>query len=436
MVQSLKGRNVDLVICLSHMGFLHDQAIAAAVPGIDVIVGAHDHYLFQKPVRVPQGNGKETLILQAGSFYQNVGELRLCIEGGKVKFLDYRIIPVDRNVPAVPEVQAQINTLKAGIVQTYGDIYHKVVGVAPCDLDMYYDTSSQIRDTPLGNLVTDALRRKGGTQLGFSAIGMMSEKIYAGPIVGADVFRSFPYGFDQSTGLGLRLVRLAIEGDSLIGGIEGALSFLGISEDYFPQISGMTFKYDGSKPPMERVIPGSIQVGGKPFNPSAKYTMTVDEGLAGLLPMLGVNATILEMMPDDEYVVVRDYIHRLGVVMYRPEGRIRDVSVRCRNEHFADEDVQAALVAPAAVKEFALEQNYPNPFNPTTVIQYALPLRARANVTVFNALGQVVRELVNEDEDAGVHEVRFDGTGVASGVYFYRLRAGSYVETKKLTLLR
>jgi len=436
MVQSLKGQNVDLVICLSHMGFLHDQAIAAAVPGIDVIVGAHDHYLFQKPVRVPQGNGKETLILQAGSFYLNVGELRLSVEGGKVKFLDYRIIPVDRNVPEVPEVQAQINQLKAGIVQTYGDVYHKIVGLAPCDLDMSYDATSQIRDTPLGNLVTDALRRKGATQLGFSAIGMMNEKIYAGPIVGADVFRSFPYGFDQSTGLGLRLVKLGIEGDSLIGGIEGALSFLGVNEDYFPQISGMTFKYDGSKPPMERVILSSIRVGGKPFDPSAKYTVTVDEGLAGLLPAMGVSVTMLEMMPDDEYIVVRDYIRRLGIVAYRPEGRIRDVSVRCRNEHFADDDVQAAAAAPAAVKNFELGQNYPNPFNPSTVIRYALPLRTRTNVTVFNALGQVVKELVNEDEDAGYHEVRFDGTGLASGVYFYRLQAGSFVETKKLTLLK
>ena len=67
MVQSLKLQKVDLVICLSHMGFLHDREIASTVPGIDVIVGAHDHYLFNKPVRVKQVNGKETLILQAVS---------------------------------------------------------------------------------------------------------------------------------------------------------------------------------------------------------------------------------------------------------------------------------------------------------------------------------------------------------------------------------
>ncbi len=439
MVQSLRTQGAAVVICLSHMGFLHDKEIASTVPGIDVIVGAHDHYLFDKPVHVKQGNGKETLILQAGSFYLNVGELRLNVDGGKVKFLDYRIIPVDRRVPAVPQVQAVVNGLKDGIVQTYGDVYHKIVGVSLCDMELLYDTESQMRDTPMGNLVTDALRQKGGTQLGFSAIGLINEKIYAGAIVGADVFRSFPYGFDPATGLGLKLVKIQADGASLIGGIEGALSFLGVNEDYFPQVSGMTFKYDASKAVGQRVILSSIRVGGKQFNPSALYTMTVDEGLAGILPQLGVNVTVLEAMPDYEYVVVKDYIHHLGVLAYRAEGRIRDVSVRCRNERFADDEVAVASEsdpAPAAVRSFELGQNYPNPFNPSTVIRYALPSKARANLTVFSALGQVVKELVNETEEAGYHEVRFDGTGLASGVYFYRLQAGSFVETKKLTLLK
>ena len=317
--------------------------------------------------------------------------MRLKVDGGNVKFLDYRIIPVDRRVPPAPAVQAVVNSLKPGIVSAFGDVYHKLVGIAPCDLELLYDESSQIRDTPMGDLVTDALRKKGGTQLGLSAIGLINEKMYAGAIVGADVFRSFPYGFDPATGLGLKLVKVSAGGASLIVGLESALSFLGINEDYFPQISGMTFKYDASKPVGQRVILSSLRVDGKQFNPSAQYTMTVDEALAGLLPLLGVNATVIEAMPDYEYVVVKDYIHRLGVVAYRPEGRIRDVSVRCRNEHFADDEVAVASEsdpAPAVVKNFELGQNYPNPFNPATVIRYALPAKARANLTVFNSLGR------------------------------------------------
>jgi hypothetical protein len=85
---------------------------------------------------------------------------------------------------------------------------------------------------------------------------------------------------------------------------------------------------------------------------------------------------------------------------------------------------------------FMLSQNYPNPFNPNTTIRYALPQRTHVSLSVFNTLGQEVATLVNEIEEAGNHEVRFDGSGLASGVYFYRMRAGEYVQTRKLLLLR
>jgi hypothetical protein len=83
-----------------------------------------------------------------------------------------------------------------------------------------------------------------------------------------------------------------------------------------------------------------------------------------------------------------------------------------------------------------LEQNYANPFNPSTTIRYVLPRRSHVTLTVFNTLGQQVATLVNELHEAGYHEVRFDGSGLASGVYFYRLSAGEYVETKRLLLIR
>jgi hypothetical protein len=85
---------------------------------------------------------------------------------------------------------------------------------------------------------------------------------------------------------------------------------------------------------------------------------------------------------------------------------------------------------------FDLHQNYPNPFNPSTTIRYGLPNRSHVTLTVFNSLGQTVRELVNEDLDAGYHDVHFDATGLASGVYYYRLRAGDFTKNKSLLLLR
>jgi hypothetical protein len=87
-------------------------------------------------------------------------------------------------------------------------------------------------------------------------------------------------------------------------------------------------------------------------------------------------------------------------------------------------------------QEFALDQNYPNPFNPATTIRYSLPVRTHVTLAVFNPLGQQVAMLVQGERDAGYHEVRFDAGRLASGVYFYRLQAGIFVQTDKLLLLK
>jgi hypothetical protein len=85
---------------------------------------------------------------------------------------------------------------------------------------------------------------------------------------------------------------------------------------------------------------------------------------------------------------------------------------------------------------FQLEQNYPNPFNPSTTIRYNLPATLHVTLIVFNTLGQQVAAAVNEIQVAGSHEVRLGGDGLASGVYFYRLKAGDFVATKRLLFLR
>lgn len=99
--------------------------------------------------------------------------------------------------------------------------------------------------------------------------------------------------------------------------------------------------------------------------------------------------------------------------------------------------VTGMITAPGiAPGPFMLCQNFPNPFNPTTTIRYALPVRTHVMVSVYNTLGQQVAMLVNGIQDAGYHDTRFDGSGLASGVYIYRLRAGRYADSNKLLIIR
>ena len=85
---------------------------------------------------------------------------------------------------------------------------------------------------------------------------------------------------------------------------------------------------------------------------------------------------------------------------------------------------------------FALDQNYPNPFNPSTTINYAIPKTSHVKITVYNALGQKVTELVNKQVNPGRYQVTFDASHLASGMYFYNIQAGDFNMTKKMMLLK
>ena len=84
----------------------------------------------------------------------------------------------------------------------------------------------------------------------------------------------------------------------------------------------------------------------------------------------------------------------------------------------------------------ALNQNYPNPFNPTTQIRYELPQQSDVRITVYDMVGRQVATLVNETVQAGTHTVNFDASNLSSGVYLYRLQAGSTTLSRKLTVIK
>ena len=96
-----------------------------------------------------------------------------------------------------------------------------------------------------------------------------------------------------------------------------------------------------------------------------------------------------------------------------------------------DDPIRAAF--PGACE---LEQNYPNPFNPTTVVSYQLPVASEVHLVVYDMLGREVKVLVDGRKEPGTHKVLFDASGLSSGIYFYRLMAGTFVQTRSMVLVR
>ncbi|MDP2364473.1 MAG: T9SS type A sorting domain-containing protein, partial [Ignavibacteria bacterium] len=90
----------------------------------------------------------------------------------------------------------------------------------------------------------------------------------------------------------------------------------------------------------------------------------------------------------------------------------------------------------AVPSEFALSQNYPNPFNSLSVIKYSIPKSSQVTLKIFNTLGEEIETLINEEKPIGTYEVSWNVANLPSGVYFYRIQAGSFIQTRKMILLK
>ncbi|MBN1212838.1 MAG: DUF4397 domain-containing protein [candidate division Zixibacteria bacterium] len=122
-----------------------------------------------------------------------------------------------------------------------------------------------------------------------------------------------------------------------------------------------------------------------------------------------------------------------GLYAALPNGQVVELPAANKNMPSLAAKETADLNLP---DQFGLNQNYPNPFNPSTIISFNLPTAANVNLTVYNLLGQQVTTLVNESISAGQHQVEFNASNLASGIYFYKLDAGSFSDTKKMILLK
>ena len=423
MIDTLSSLGCNLIICLSHLGILYDQDLAANIPGINIIISAHDHLRTDQPIKITNPLGNATYIAQADAFYKSIGKMKIAVSGSGIELIDYQLIDLDESIPEEPSVKSVVDDLIIEIENTWGPVYTQQIGTATAFFEEVAINLAENgpHDTPIGNLVTDAYRWKTGTEIAITVGGSTAQPIYQGPIVGTDVFRVVGYGFNTVNGLGFRLVKFNLTGADLIAGLELGLSNAEYNDELFPQVSGMQYYYNLANPAFSRIE--YVEVGGVPIDLLQKYSITTNEFLLiALTKMLSINI-IDSLLYDDvgEFHVLNDYIIEQQSIT--PEYRNSVIAdVKSINNDFSP-------------SEFRLVQNFPNPFNPSTIISYDLPKQSDVTLIVYNITGEEVATLVKQEQNAGRYQTHWDAKHLASGIYFYTIRAGDFVQTKKMVLL-
>jgi hypothetical protein len=158
-----------------------------------------------------------------------------------------------------------------------------------------------------------------------------------------------------------------------------------------------------------------------------KFDTLLTAGVDGSVVQL--NAGVYNLAPKDS----ADVYFGIGIGATAAEAIALMDSAQAKYSKLVTSVEKTTTVIPT---HFALEQNYPNPFNPSTQIRFMVPARSSVTLTVFDALGRSVKSLVNQQLDAGEYVSTFDATGLSSGVYYYVLRSGSVIESKRMVLIR
>ncbi len=423
-VQTLRSQNCDVIICLSHLGIEYDKILAEMIPGINIILGGHDHLLTSQPVFIQNPLGYNTIICHPGEHYKYVGKLTFAVSNGNVIFKTYTPIAINSTIQEKTRIRDFINSYTSGIVEKYGEVYRKGISNAPFDISPDWDEASQFRDSPLGNLITDAYRTSTGTQISITARGLMADKLYKGKITGNDVFRLTPYGYDSITGLGFKLEKFLISGLELKRAMELIFAAAPVNISLFPQFSGLIFNYDKNLPIGQRILLSSMFVNDTAFSLSKDYSVTVNTGLLSALVKLGIQMSEITTTSTPEYKSVLNYISNFENINYVSEGRIKEVKFSNIGNGTSE------------ITGYKLYDNYPNPFNSSTVIKYSIPKDGLVVIKISDITGKELSTLVNKVQPSGEYRVRFNGENLSTGVYFYRMEINGFSQTKKFVLIK
>lgn len=495
-IDALENNGVNKIILISHLqGIAEDSTLATQLSGVDIMIaGGGDELLADEddllipgdeedvsgsyPMLVQNNDGDQIPIVTSAGNYKYVG--RLVVEfddSGKVSLIDdplsgpIRVAGGDLPDAVDPDPQMLedvTNQVAAGVEA----LAENVIATSEVTLDGERN-DVRSRETNEGNLIADAFRWQAnqlaadfGVPVAEISVanggGIRNDnELPAGPISELNTFDMAPFGNIMSIVEGLEPDRFKLMMENSVSRIQlnsqDEPEPVGSGTGRFAQISGFSVEYNPDNQPLVLDGDGNVETPG-----SRIISIVLDDGTVVVengevvsgaptvnvatgdftarggdqFPFDGLNFTLLGVTDQQSilnYMSGAEADGALGGTVTAEqypvggEGRITitDEGLVSTDDSFTE-----------LPSEFQLKQNFPNPFNPSTQIEYALPEAARVTLTVYNALGQQVAQLVNTRQSAGQHAVSFDASSLSSGMYLYRIRAGNFIETRKMMLVK
>jgi 5'-nucleotidase len=272
-VQKLKAQGVNKIIALTHVGYPRDLAVIAKIPDVDIVVGGHSHSLLSStdakaegpyPTMVDNPGGYKVPVVQAASYSKYLGDLNVVFDdNGVVKSAKGDPILVDASFKPDEAVLARIKEL-AGPIE---ELRKKVIGASDAAIDGSRETC-RAKECAMGNLVSDALLdrvKDQGIQIAIQNGGGLRASIDAGDVTMGEVLTVLPFQNTIST--------FQLKGSDVVAALENGLSQIEEGAGRFPQVAGLKYSFDKTKPAGSRVVSVEVKEGDAfvPLDPAKTY---------------------------------------------------------------------------------------------------------------------------------------------------------------------
>lgn len=354
-VQELKKQGVDKIIALTHVGYPRDLAVIAKIPDVDVVVGGHSHSLLSNtdekaegpyPTMVDNPGGYKVPVVQAGSYSKYLGDLVVTFDdSGVVKSAKGDPILIDSKIKPDEAVLARIKELAKPIEE----LKTKIIGKTDAPIDGSRE-SCRARECQMGDLVTDAMldRVKGqGVTIAITNGGGLRASIDAGDVSMGEAITVLPF---QNT-----VATFQIKGADIAAALENGLSQIQEGGGRFPQVAGMKFSFDRSKPAGSRVSNVEVKEGEAyvPLDPAKTYNVVSNNFMRNG----GDGYSVFKTKAENAYdygpgleTVLADYLTAHNPYKPMTDGRITEIAAATETQPSAQTstDTAAKTVTPDA----------------------------------------------------------------------------------------